>query len=220
MCKYSYGANVFLLAYSHITIYKFHYIQSNPSCLGGSGMNVKGIIFNTGKSTIIAVFGAQAWDAFAVKLAAKDKFFGNIIMTVTPVPIDKFIFFLDELVKEFFNNDYMQYVTFGKVAAKFALSPEGPYKSYMLTTDLKQFVETVMPKFYSTYFDEGRVEARLENNIVHLKLTGLPIKHNYFEYLIMGYFQKSLKLFGKKVVASRVMSMASGDDHVAYTFEI
>ncbi len=183
-------------------------------------MNVKGIIFNTGKSTIIAVFGAQAWDAFAVKLAAKDKFFGNIIMTVTPVPIDKFIFFLDELVKEFFNNDYMQYVTFGKVVAKFALSPEGPYKSYMLTTDLKQFVETVMPKFYSTYFDEGRVEARLENNIVHLKLTGLPIKHNYFEYLIMGYFQKSLKLFGKKVVASRVMSMTSGDDHVAYTFEI
>lgn len=187
---------------------------------GGSKMNVKGIIFNTGKSTIIAVFGAEAWDAFAVKLAAKDKFFGNMIMSVTPVPIDKFIFFLDELVKEFFNNDYMQYITFGKVAAKFALSPEGPYKSYMLTTDLKQFVETVMPKFYSTYFDQGTVEARLENNIVHLKLTGLPIKHNYFEFLIMGYFQKSLKIFGKKVVANRLKSMAAGDDHVSYAFEI
>jgi len=183
-------------------------------------MNVKGIIFNTGKTTIISVFGEKAWNDFAVKLAAKDKFFGNMIMTITPIPIDKFIFFLDELVREFFNNDFMQYITFGKVAAKFALSPEGPYKSYMLTTDIKQFVQTVMPKFYSTYFDQGTVEARLENNTVHLTLTGLPIKHNYFEYLIMGYFQKSLKIFGKKVVANRIKSFAAGDDCVSYTFEI
>lgn len=187
---------------------------------GGVEMNVKGIIFNTGKTTIISVFGEKPWNDFVVKLAEKDKFFGNVIMSVTPVPMDKFIFFLDELVKEFFNNDYMQYITFGKVAAKFALSPEGPYKAYMLTTDITQFVETVMPKFYSTYFDEGTVEARLENNIVRLKLTGLPFKHNYFEYLIMGYFQKSLKIFGKKVVANRVKSLAAGDEHVAYTFEI
>jgi len=184
------------------------------------GMNVKGIIFNTGKTTIISVFGEEHWNSFMTKLVAKDKFFGNMIMTITPIPIDKFIFFLDELVKEFFNNDYMQYVTFGKVAAKFALSGEGPYKSYMLTKDIKSFVESVMPKFYSTYFDQGVVTARLENNIAHVKLTGLPIKHNYFEYLILGYFQKALRIFGKKVVANRVRSLASGDEDVYYTYEL
>jgi hypothetical protein len=36
----------------------------------------------------------------------------------------------------------------------------------------------------------------------------------------MGYFQKSLKIFGKKVVANRIKSLAAGDDCVSYTFEI
>ncbi|MGB5218317.1 MAG: hypothetical protein WBN66_08455 [Smithella sp.] len=107
-------------------------------------MNVKGIIYLTGKSTIIKVFGEEPWNSFIIKLGEKDKFFSSIIMSVTPVPLDKFILFLDELVKEFFNNDMMQYVTFGKVAAQFALSEEGMYKSYLLTKDTKQFVESVM----------------------------------------------------------------------------
>lgn len=183
-------------------------------------MNVKGIIFLTGKTTIISVFGEQPWNAFVVRLAEKDAFFKNMIMTITPIPIDKFIFFLDELVKEFFNSDYMQYVTFGKVAAKFALSGEGPYKAYMLTKDVNTFVESTMPKFYSTYFDEGVVTARLENNIAHVKLSNLPIKHNYFEYLIMGYFQKALRIFGKKVSANRLKSIAAGDDHAYFIYEL
>ena len=95
--------------------------------------------------------------------------------------MEKFILFLDELIKEFFNNDMMHYVTFGKVAAQFALSPEGPYKSYLLTKDIKQFVESVLPKLWSTYFDEGKVTTQFENNIVHFKITGLQIKHFYFE---------------------------------------
>ena len=106
-------------------------------------MNVKGIVYLTGKTTIIAAFGEERWNSFIAKLAAKDKFFSNMIMSVTPIPVEKFILFLDEMIKEFFNNDRMQYLTFGKVAAKFALSPEGPYKSYLLTKDIKQFVESV-----------------------------------------------------------------------------
>jgi hypothetical protein len=183
-------------------------------------MNVKGIVYLTGKNTIVSVFGEEAWNAFVLKLAAKDKYFNNVIMTITRVPIDKFILFLDELVKEFFNSDFMQYVTFGKVAAKFALSEEGMYKSHMLTRDIKQFVESVMPRLYSSYFDEGVVSTKLENNVAHLKITGLPIKHNYFEYLIMGYFQKAFKIFGKKVIAKRVRSLAAGDDDVYFTYEL
>ncbi|PKN53314.1 MAG: hypothetical protein CVU55_01450 [Deltaproteobacteria bacterium HGW-Deltaproteobacteria-13] len=183
-------------------------------------MNVKGIIYLTGKTTIIKVFGEEPWNVFIAKLGAKDKFFNNMIMSVTPVPLDKFIFFLDELVKEFFNNDMMQYVTFGKVAAQYALSPDGIYKSYLLTKDTKQFIESVMPKFWSTYFDEGTVVTKFENNVAHLKITGLKFKHNYFEHLIMGYFQKALKIFGKKTVAKRIRSMAAGDDDIYYQFEI
>jgi hypothetical protein len=183
-------------------------------------MNVKGIIYLTGKTAIIGVFGEEPWNSFIAKLAAKDKFFSNIIMSVTPVPLDKFILFLDELVKEFFNNDMMQYVTFGKVAAQYALSPEGLYKSYLLTKDTKKFVESVLPKFWSTYFDEGLVTTKFENNVAHLKITGLQFKHLYFEYLIMGYFQKALKIFGKKTVAKRIRSLSLGNDDIYFQFKI
>jgi len=183
-------------------------------------MNVKGIIYNTGKTTIIKVFGEDRWNAFVPKLTAKDKFFSNIIMSVTPIPLDKFILFLDELVKEFFNNDMTQYMTFGKLAAQFTLSPEGQYKSYMLTKDTKRFVESVMPKLWEAYFDEGAVITKFENNVVHLKITGLPFKHRYFEHLIMGFFQKSLKIFGKKNVPKQVRSLASGDKDIYFQFEL
>ena len=183
-------------------------------------MNVKGIVFLTGKTAITAVFGEERWDSFMANLAEKDKFFSNIIMSVTPIPVDNFILFLDELCKEFFNNDKMQYLTFGKQAAQFALSSEGPYKSYLLTKDIKQYIESVLPRLWSTYFDEGKPTALFENNIVHFKITGLTIKHTYFEYLIMGYFQQALKIFGKKTVAKRIRSLSSGDDDIYFQYEL
>ena len=183
-------------------------------------MNVKGIIYNTGKHAIIEVFGEKPWNAFMTKLAAKDNYFNRVIMPVTLIPLDKFIFFLDELVKEFFNNDKMHYMTFGKVAAQFALSPDGPYKSYLLIKDPKQLVESIAPKIWSAYFDEGVVTAKLEGNIAHFKITGLKFKHRYFEYLIMGYFQKAIKMFGKKSFSKQSKSMAAGDDHIYFQFEL
>jgi hypothetical protein len=183
-------------------------------------MNVKGIVYLTGKTNLIEAFGEERWNSFIPKLTAKDKFFSNVIMSVTPIPVEKFILYLDEMIKEYFNNDMMQYVTIGKAAAKFALSPEGPYKSYLLTKDIKQFVESVMPKLYSTYFDEGKPTSLFENNIVHFKITGLKIKHYYFEQLLIGYFQKAIKIFGKKTVAKQVRSISSGDDDIYFQFAL
>ncbi len=183
-------------------------------------MNVKGIVFLTGKSGIVGVFGEERWNSFMANLAEKDKFFKTIIMSITPIPVDKFILFLDEMCKEFFDNDRTQYLTFGKLAAQFALSPEGPYKSYLLTKDLKQYIESVLPRLWSTYFDEGIGITKFENNVAHLKVTGLQIKHLYFEYLIMGFFQKALKMFGKKSVAKKVRSLSSGDEDIYFQYEL
>jgi len=94
------------------------------------------------------------------------------------------------------------------------------YKSYLLTKDTKQFVESVMPKFWSTYFDEGSVTTKFENNVAHLKITGLKFKHRYFEYLVMGFLQKALKIYGMKNVPKLVRSMVAGADDVYYQFEL
>ena len=183
-------------------------------------MNVKGTAYVTGKVTIIMAFGEERWNSFMSKLANKDKFFGSVIMSVTQIPVEKHLLFLDELIKEFFNNDRKQYLMFGKIAAKFALSPGGPYHSYILTKDIKQFVENGMNKLWSTYFDGGELKGSLENNVVHLKITGLPIKHIYFEYMVMGYLQKSLKMFGKKTIETKVKSFDKGDDDIYYKYEL
>jgi hypothetical protein len=163
-------------------------------------MNIKGTPFVAGKVSLIENFGEGRWNSFMAKLAQKENYFSNMIMSVTIIPLDKFIFFIDEITKEYFNNDNKVYLLFGMASAKYALSPGGPYNSYLLTKDLKQFVESGMPKIWSTYFDGGIFDARFENNVVHLKISEIPIKHIYFEYMVMGYFKQALKIFGKKSI--------------------
>ena len=183
-------------------------------------MNVKGTVFVTGKNAISTVFGVDRWNSFNARLAEKDKYFNNMIMSVTQIPVDKFTLFLNELIKEFFNNDNRNYLTFGKVAAKFALSPGGHYYSYLLSNDLKYVVETVVPKLWSTYFDEGILTTRMENNIVHMKISGVSAKHIYFEYLIAGYVQKGIKMFGRKAVEKCIRGFSKGDDNIYYQYEL
>jgi len=183
-------------------------------------MNIKGTFFVTAKTVMIEVFGEERWNAFITKLAEKDNYFKKVIMSVTLIPVEKLIFIFDEMCKEFFNNDKMQYVTFGRSGAKYVLQPGGLYQSYLLNKDIKQFVEFALPKLWSTYYDGGVITTRFENNIVHIKITGLQIKYVYFEYLLMGYFQQALKVFGKKSVAKKVRSLSNGDDDIYFQFEL
>ena len=183
-------------------------------------MNIKGSTYVTTKAIIIQAFGQERWNSFMAKVVEKDKYFSKMIMSVTLIPVDKVIIFFDEMCKEFFNNDKMQYSMFGKSGAKFVLSPEGPYRSYMLAKDINQFVDLYMPKIWSTYFDGGVFTAKFVNNVVHIKVTGVDVKNFYFEELIMGYNQQALKLFGKKSVVKRVRSLSSGDDDIYFQVEL
>jgi hypothetical protein len=183
-------------------------------------MNVKGTVILTGKNAITTVYGEEQWKSFMIKLAQKDKYFSNVIMFVTLIPMDKFIFFLDELIKEFLNNDKSQYSLFGKVAANFGLSPGGPYHSYMLAKDIKKFAESVTPKIWSSYFDGGVVIARVENNIIHIKLTEFPFNDSYFESLVVAFFEHAIHLFGKKSIPKQIRSLTLGNNDFYYQYEL
>jgi hypothetical protein len=183
-------------------------------------MNVKGTFYVLTKTAMADAFGEERWNSFMTRLVQKDNYFGKVIMSITLIPVEKLIILYDEICKEFFNGDYNQYMTLGKVGAKYTLSQEGPYKSYLLSKDIKQFVDFGLPKIWSTFFDGGVVTTRLENNIVHFKITGVQIKHFYFEQLLMGYFQKAIKIFGKKSVAKRIRSLSSGGDDIYFQYEL
>ena len=183
-------------------------------------MNVKSTVFTTAKVTIAATFGEERWNSFMAKLAEKDKYFKNVIMTITLIPLDKSIIFFEEMLKEFFNNDTNHYWKLGEKSAEFSLSQGGPYHSYLLTKDIKQLVESAMPKIWSTYFDGGTFTSRLENNVVHITISGLPTKHIYFEYLVMGYLRKAFTIFGKKAVEHRVRGFSLANNDIYYQFEL
>ena len=184
-------------------------------------MKVKGIFFVTTKATVTEAIGQERWNKFLARLGAKDKYFKDtIIMAITLMPLDKCILLFDELIDECFNGDKNAYVMFGRLGAKWALSPGGPYRSLMLTKDLKQFVESGLPKIYATYFDGGSVTAKLENNIVYIRITGFPIKHEHNEKLLMGYYKQVLKVFGKKSTETMIRSLTAGDDDIYLKYEL
>jgi len=183
-------------------------------------MNAKGTIYGVAKNSISEAFGEDRWNSFMSKLAEKDNYFSTMIMSVTLVPAEKLFFLFDELCKEFFNNDKMHYELFGRIGAQYALTPEGTYKSYMLSKDIKQFVEFVIPKLWSTYWDGGKTTAKLENNVAHIKITGVAIKDIYFEYFIMGYIKQAFKIFGQKTVVKKIRSISAGDDDIYFQFEL
>lgn len=183
-------------------------------------MNVKGISIVTTKTVIIQGFGEERWNSFMTKLAEKDNYFKNVIMAISLIPIEKLFVFFDEMSKEFFNNDKMAYEIFGRSGAKHVLKEGGMYHSYLLNKDIKNFVEFALPKLWSTYYDGGVITTKVENNIVHIKITGVHVKYIYFEHLLVGYFQQALKVFGKKSVAKKVRSIAQGDDDFYFQFEL
>jgi hypothetical protein len=90
----------------------------------------------------------------------------------------------------------------------------------MLIKDLNKFVESALPKIWSTYFDGGSVTTKLENNVVYIRITGFPIKHVYYEKLLMGYYKQAFKVFGKKSVATTVRSLTAGDDDILFKYEL
>jgi hypothetical protein len=183
-------------------------------------MNIKGTAFVTAKVTISQAFGEDRWNSFMDKIAQKDNYYKGMIMSISIIPVEKHLFFLDELIKEFFNNDKKQFLMFGKVAAKFTLSPGGSRHSFLLTKDLKQFVEVSMPQIWTSLYDESVLTAILENNIVHVKITKIPLKSIDFEHLTVGYLQQALKIFGKKSHEKCIRGFSKGDNDIYYQFEL
>lgn len=183
-------------------------------------MNIKGTAFTTAKVTISAAFGEERWNSFMAKMAEKDNYYKGMILSIALIPVEKHLFFLDELIKEFFNNDKKQFFMFGIVAAKFTLSPGGSRHSFLLSKTLKQFVEVGMPQIWTSLYDESVLTANLENNIVHIKITQIPIKNVDFEYLTVGYFKQALKIYGKKSNEKCIRGFSKGNTDIYYQYEI
>lgn len=184
-------------------------------------MNAKGNIIVITKKNMIAAFGEERWNTFMTNLTVKDKYFRNtLMMSVTVVPLEKLMIFFDEVSKEFFNNEKDLYAMYGQMGATSLLEQGGPHQAYMLTKDINLFVKNILPNIWSIFFDEGLFTASLQNNVVHIKITGIDIRSANFEELVIGYNRQALKIFGRKSTVKRVHSVSSGDADFYFTLEL
>jgi len=73
---------------------------------------------------------------------------------------------------------------------------------------------------WKTFYDESVLTAKLENNVVHLQVTELPVKHVFFEYLSIGYLQQAIKIFGKKSSGKCIRGFSKGDSDIYYQYTL
>lgn len=183
-------------------------------------MKIKGTAFITRKKFIINNFGERKWNSFIAKVREKEPYFNNTILTINHIPAEKFLFFQEQFVKEFYNNNENVYWTLGEESANWALT-EGPYAPYLNSRDLNHFVVNKLPLIWKSYFTEGELKGKIKGDKVIIKIKGITVKHIYFEKLIMGYVKRSLELFlNKNVTYKKIKGIFDKGKEVIYEFYI
>lgn len=184
-------------------------------------MDVKGTAFVARKTFLERKFGEARFAALVRAQAAIDPIFGKPILATSKMPIEPFLRLNDRIVRELYAGNERSYFEAGAESAEFGLGEGGPYRALVTSRDLPTFVASA-PRIYRTYFDEGDAAGTMESpTLVVLTLTGIPIRHVYFEYAICGYFGRGIELVsGAKVDTRCVSGFSRGDAEVRYEYRL
>jgi hypothetical protein len=168
---------------------------------------------------IITQFGEEKWNSFLDKIAAKSNYFKKTIMSTDLIPINDFLYFTDEALKEFYNDNSKIYWVMGEKSAEYSLL-DGPHKVFIKSKDFKSIVLNSFPLLWTSFYTKGRLESSFDNNVVELKIVDLPITHIYFELVVMGYANKALELMGaKNIKFEPLKTIKNNDKEIHYRFE-
>jgi hypothetical protein len=184
-------------------------------------MDVKGTAFVARKALLERKFGKERFDAVVRAQAAIDPVFGGPILATSRLPIEAFLRLNDRVVRELYGGDERSYFEAGTASAEFALGEGGPYRALVTNRDVASFAASA-PRIYRTYFDEGDAAgAVIDAAHVSLELTGIPIRHVYFEYAICGYFGRGLELVSGRTISTKcVRGFSRGDADVRYEYAL
>jgi hypothetical protein len=184
-------------------------------------MDVKGTAFVARKAYLERKFGAARFDALVRAQAKLDPVFAGPILATSRLPIEAFLRLNDRIVRELYGGDERSYFEAGTASAEFALGEGGPYRMLVTNRDLASFAASA-PRIYRTYFDEGDAVGTFDGaSKVTLALTGIPIRHVYFELAICGYFRRGLELVSSKSVSMQcVRGFSRGDGDVLYEYVV
>ncbi len=185
-------------------------------------MQVKGTAYLARKTMLERDKGVERVEALIRRFIADHPGFPNPVLATSLLPIREFMELNNRFVDELYDGDTMSYWTFGRGSAEWALT-EGPYRRIREQKSLDEFVGSA-PLLYRNYFTEGGARAQRDpDGTVQLWIEGIPAEfhHVYFEYAIVGYFERGLEMVsGKPVRHTRVAGFSAGNDHVHYRYRL
>lgn len=182
-------------------------------------MNVKGTALIARKQTVEAEFGEEAWQAFFAKIVETDPMLDGVL-PITSIPVASFLAFSDALVEAFYRGDQKVHWRFGEDSAEWALT-NGPYAHFRVSRDVPAFLRAT-PMLWKAYYSEGSFEASMDPEGKYVRAhIECPVRHLHFEYSVMGFTARALKLVGVKARSHYVeRGFAQRDRDVLYRFRL
>ncbi len=184
-------------------------------------MNVKGLSFLPTRSQLIYEFGEERWNDFFESFKVSHPYFDQVILATTEIPMEKYISFIDAMLKEFYNGDEKIYWRLGRLSAKFTLSEKGPFHAFVRSKrEPKEFLSKILHRLWDMNFTGGNAKNEVEGNILHAYIYDLPKYHIYFEYVVMGYIEKALEIIGAKVKEITKVKGTAKEIHYKFVLDL
>jgi hypothetical protein len=185
-------------------------------------MQVKGTAFLARRALLEKDVGAAKVRPFLDRFCAAHPGFPSPVLPTSLISIETFLELNDAIVHELYGGDEASYWRFGRMSGEWALT-EGPYRRIREEKSLPEFAASA-PALYRNYFTEGRARSVLEpGGAIQLWIEDIRPRfhHVYFEYAIVGYFERGLELVsGKPVKKRRIRGFSAGDESVHYRYQL
>ncbi len=139
------------------------------------------------------------------------------ILASTPIPMEHYLAFQDELLRRHFNNDPRAFFRFGAASAEWSLTA-GPYRRLLDDRDLAALASQGAIH-YRNYYDKGASKTSLEGDHVVQHTWGVPVpfRHLFLEYATVGYFKRALEMVSAvQIRLECVRGFSKGDDDFYY----
>lgn len=181
-------------------------------------MDVKGVAFIGRRRDVIDMVGELKWEKFMEGLIQKIPFFSSPILVTTLIPVKFYLTFHEELLKEFFGNNQDAYWLLGKKSADYALQ-FGPYQSFLAQHNIVKFLDGGLGILWTRYFSEGELTGALQENVISVRIIGVPVQHIYFELGVMGFVHRACELvWQRELTSQKITGIFSPPHEVHYKF--
>ena len=149
------------------------------------------------------------------RLIQQVPFFDATILVTTLIPVQYYLTFHEELIKEFFQNNHEAYWLLGKKSAEYALQL-GPYKRHLMQHDIVKFLGTGLPLLWTQYFTVGELHGTLQEHVIHVKSLGVPVQHEYFDHGIMGFVHRACELVWQRDLTPQKIANTLPSPHAVH----